>query len=144
MEILLFTKRFCFLLLLASTIMWSSFSHTYCPDGNLTVKREYLDSPLVLIGRVISEQETKATKNWLDGTTYAVEINEVLGGSQQRRIRLFSEDSTSRFPMEVGKQYLMFVYPQSGRFAIDNCGNSGILAERVLEVREIRSLRSIR
>jgi hypothetical protein len=59
-----------------------------------------------------------------------------------KTIRLFSENSSGRFQMQVGETYLLFAYDALGRTAIDNCGNSGLVHDRAYELGAVRSMNS--
>jgi hypothetical protein len=58
-----------------------------------------------------------------------------LKGERLSTVTLYSENSSGRFPMEVGVSYVIFAsegtfeFRASPEFAIDNCGNSGSLRE---------------
>ena len=80
-----------------------------------------------------SEEFTPESKKYLDGTTYSVQVEEVLRGSPGKTVKLFSENSSGRFPMEVGAAYLVFVHEELDRLAADYCGNSGKLPEKYLD-----------
>jgi hypothetical protein len=59
-----------------------------------------------------------------------------------RHIRLFSENSTGRFPMDVGTKYLLFVCRDRDRVSVDNCGNSEVYGASSPKLREVRRLKA--
>ena len=101
-----------------------------CPKGAPSVRDEYRASDAVVIGTVVSAVAEPASKEYLDETTYVVRIYEHIKGKLPAQIRLFSENSSGRRPMRVRTSYLLFVDDHLGRKAIDNCGHSGMLANR--------------
>jgi hypothetical protein len=111
-----------------------------CLNGHPTVATEYrLRS--VFIGTVLAERYEPPTKIFdQEGTTYAVRIDEPLRGRFAKTILLFSENSSGRFPMQVGTKYLLFVYRYRGRTSVDNCGNSEVFSTSSPTLREVRRL----
>ena len=96
---------------------------------------------MVFVGTVTGEQNVRESKNYLGGVTYTATVHEVLKGSVPKRMRLFSENSSGRFPMHVGSVYLLFVYRALGRAIVDSCGNSGLLSERTAVLESVRRLK---
>jgi len=64
------------------------------------------------------------------GAYYDVKVLRVFKGNPKPELRLFSENSTGRFPLDVGYEYLLFISedsfdpPIGAQLDIDNCGNS--------------------
>lgn len=120
------------LLLVAALPMAAS---AYCGKGHPDVAQELNDSRLVLVGSVSSATDWSHAGGFTDGTLYSVEVTESLKGEAPPTMTLYSENSSGRFPMEVGVSYLIFAYEgvfefrTSPEFAVDNCGNSGSLRE---------------
>lgn len=68
------------------------------------------------------------------GALYQVQIRQSLKGPTPARLVLFSENSSGRFPMVVGRDYLIFVRDQREPWlddrpalSVDPCGNSGLV-----------------
>jgi hypothetical protein len=119
----------------------------YC-DGHPTVEQEFKSSALVCVGKVTSAREVAVgSQSITGGTFYSVEVVEVLKGSATRSLQLYSENSSGRFPMHVGVQYVIFA--NSGTFegisgqqlAINNCGNSAPLPKGDETLETVRRLR---
>jgi hypothetical protein len=113
-----------------------------CLSGQPSVSEEFRSSDAVFVGYVISERAEPESKNYFDGDTYVVRIEEPLRGLLRGQIRLFSENSSGRFPMIVGAKYLLFVYRELGRTMVDACGNSGLVSERSEALSLVRRLKS--
>ena len=43
------------------------------------------------------------------GTSFDVEVLETFNGPAPKRVRLFSENSTARFYIEIGDEHLLFM-----------------------------------
>lgn len=108
-------------------ILWSSLASAACPNGYPTISEEYRSSVMVLIGKVVAHAATPAEGDFYDGDTYTVIPLRVLKGSPGSKVDLFSENSTGRFPMDMNREYLLFVYEEGGRLMVDNCGNSDLM-----------------
>jgi len=113
----------------------------WCGRGHPSVSVEFHTSVAVFMGQVVDSAADSASKDWLDGTTYTVQVDEQLRGSLPSMVKLFSENSSGRFPMQIGGKYLLFIYQLLGRFAVDNCGNSGLLSDRAAVMKTVRELR---
>jgi hypothetical protein len=123
--------------LLASTI-----ADAACLNGYPTVQKEYTLSKVVLIGRVLHDRKTAGEKDFfdLDGDTYTVVPMHVYKGGTKTDVDLFSENSSGRFPMQVGQEYLIFAYEDHGRLIVDNCGNSNLISRSKKAVTEVAKL----
>ncbi|MET0330192.1 MAG: hypothetical protein ABW154_02065, partial [Dyella sp.] len=81
---------------------------------------------------------------------YDVEVVETFKGKPPHRIKLLSENTSARFPMDKGKAYLLFVSQSSTvemagkeklpQNYVDNCGNSGAVKDIEKTVRMVRGL----
>jgi len=99
-----------------------------CLEGHPTIQEEFHHSAAVFIGRVVGSRHDTATREWLEGTTYMVDVERVFRGQVPPKVELFSENSSGRFPMDSDSVYLVFAYKNLGRLAVDNCGNSGFVS----------------
>ncbi len=125
----------------AAVIAWAGAAFAVCFFGHPSLEQEYQNSTMIFVGRVTSEEFTPESKNYLDGTTYSVQVEEVLRGSPGKTVKLFSENSSGRFPMEVGAAYLVFVHEELDRLAVDYCGNSGKLPEKAESLATLRKMK---
>jgi hypothetical protein len=113
-----------------------------CVVGNPTVPEEY-HLRRVFVGTVLSERYEPPTKYFdQEGTTYTVRVDEPIRGQLLRTIRIFSENTSARWPMQVGTKYLLFVYRDSGRAIVDYCGNSEVYSASSPKLREVRRLKA--
>ena len=126
-------------LILALSIVLPIERGSVCLQGHPSVATEYQQSYGVLIGHATAEHAVPAS-NYLDGTAYSVRVDEVLRGHLPDTLEVFSDNSSGRFPMEVGGKYLLFLYRALDRTMVDNCGNSGLLSERASVVATVRRL----
>lgn len=108
--------------------------------------QEYQRSELVFVGTVLSKEEIPEADNFIVGTRYLVQVKEILKGRPEQHISLYSENTTSRFPMEIGQDYLVFALLgvfeelQEKQLFIDSCGNSGILNKSGKAISIVRKL----
>jgi hypothetical protein len=131
-----------FLLILSvAGVEWSEIAFAACLNGHLSPEQEYQVSPTVFMGRVVSEEFTLESKNDLDGIEYAVQVEEVLRGAPTKTVKIFSENSSGRFPMRIGTTYLIFTYEDLNRVRVDNCGNSGEAIEKAEVLAMLRKLK---
>jgi len=96
----------------------------------------------VVIARVISEWEDAGVGQWIAGTFYRLEVKRSLRGSPKTHIDLFSENSSGRFPMEKGVQYLVFVSSCENRQYAYAKGNSIELSKAGMTLAKVKKLSS--
>jgi hypothetical protein len=118
------------LLVLAATAAFAE-----CQGNRLTVKEELHDSSSAIVGTVQSAQFIPESSEHVDGVRYLVRVDRLIHGkvANQNAVTIFSENSTEKFPMQIGKQYLLFIHTANGAAAVDNCGNSGLLQASAFE-----------
>ena len=82
------------------------------------------------------------------GANYRVTLRQTLKGDLPKSFNIFSENTSARTPLVVGHNYIVFLhrapnsdeYVRAGALTIDNCGNSGPLAQKHGIVAEVRQL----
>lgn len=139
----------------------------YCsPDLDYSVRGEFRRADIVAIVRAesviwLDEQRrpTKLRKPLAFGNTpggfdpyigayYAVRLIEAFKGNPPTRFRIFSENTTARTPLRMGKNLLLFIsrsrstdaYQRIGDLTVDNCGNSALASKAAREVRLVSRL----
>jgi hypothetical protein len=101
-----------------------------CLNGHPSVEQEYRQSSIVFVGRVTAARAIPETKSSYEGTRYSIRVGEIFRGRPRRTITVFSENSSGRFPMEIGVEYLLFLSLRAGGPPmVDSCGNSGSVSE---------------
>src|SRR5712691_657340 len=80
----------------------------FCLEPNPTVACEFLNGDAVFVGTVISARDVPPRGEELDGWLYDLTVQELFRGPRTRTIEVFTENSSGRFPLDVGKQYLLF------------------------------------
>ncbi len=128
------------MLLVLSILFVSANADAVCLKGNPSISQEYADSPIVFIGKVIAKKDVAESRDYYEGDEYTVQVQEIFKGTPTNPLLIFSENSSGRFPMEVGGTYLLFVYEELNRYQISNCGNSGLLSKKKDALNEIISL----
>ncbi len=112
-----------------------------CQGNRVTVSQELHDSGSTIVGTVEAAQPIPESSFHLDGVDYVVHVDRMIKGKLVSKdvVTLFSENSPSKFPMQVGKQYLLFVHLNYNTYEVDNCGNSGLLqASNITNVQQLK------
>lgn len=130
--------KFLLIIFVVTSPVWTHTASAVCLNGYPTVEQELRESVLVFVGRVASEESTPESKDFFEGTTYTVLVEEVLNGLPSKMVRLFSENSSGRFSMSVGSSYLIFAYEGLGRLMVNNCGNSGDSSKKAGVISNLR------
>jgi hypothetical protein len=157
------TPFVCFGLALA-TVAMSPDSHATCWESGAgptavyrtpSVAAEFKEAPTVITGRVLDERNisTPDDPEGYEWTIYTIKVLETFKGKLQETIRLSSENTSARFPMDTGKSYLLFV-SQSGMAEmagqeripeafVDNCGNSAPVQDAKHAIKVVRGLSKV-
>src|SRR5882762_9783515 len=101
-------------------------------------------------GQGCHQQANHGQDGFIQGTFYVVRIEELLKGNSLENVEIYDENSSGRFPMRVGRRYLLFAYEgafegvEGLRLAINNCGNSGTLRQVRKQLTIVRELKKAR
>jgi hypothetical protein len=100
-----------------------------CQSNRITISQELHDAGTTMVGTVEAAQPVPDSSFHLDGIDYVVHVDRVIKGRMitTDTVHIFSENSPTKFPMQTGKQYLLFVHRNYNDYEVDNCGNSGLL-----------------
>ena len=91
--------------------------------------------------RIIRARSIPETKSSYEGTRYSIRVGEIFRGRPRRTIAVFSENTSGRFPMEIGVEYLVFLSLRAGEPAmVDSCGNSGSVSDAVSALDTVKHL----
>lgn len=119
-------------------------SFGFCFQPNPTVTCEFLNSDAAFVGKVVSVHDVPPRDKEYDGWLYSLTVQELFRGPKTKTIKVFTENSSARFPLEVGKQYLLFAKRFNGRLGITSCGNSALLSAAQLALAELRRFKTPR
>ncbi len=128
--------------ILILTALLCSTAHAVCSEVRPSVKMEYGSSQAVIIATVTHQNPVPETRDGsvYEGTNYRLKVDRVFRGRFLSGPTIFSENSSGRFPMEVNRKYLLFIYQQGGRYSVDNCGNSGLLTSDLAVLQAVKKL----
>lgn len=129
-----------FLGIVAAQILFVKSAVAVCPEPHPRVCAEFFKSNAVFIGTVIAERTVPARADFYDGWVYRLRAKKIYRGPVRETIEVFTGNDNARFPLEVGKTYLLFAYMYDGRLTIDNCGNSEEFHQAGEAIRQIEDL----
>ncbi len=115
--------------ILASMLPGASFAT--CLDPQPSVAKEAHDSSMVVVGTATEEHlvpDPEDPAGYIF-TIYVVQVNEVLKGPAPKSLWLYSENTTARYPMDLGVPNLLFITKTSMDNFVDNCGHSAPMKE---------------
>lgn len=112
-----------------------------CLDGRRPgVRDEFKSSAAVVVGRVSGQRELQEDAADLNGVTailYRVEVRRRFKGAVARFIQLRSDNTSARFPMALGEDYLLFLNRDGRIYFVDSCGNSAPAKQAAPVIAEI-------
>lgn len=115
-----------------------------CLDGrHPTVNDEFGESAFVGVGVVTGHKEFSSPDDpeGVEKTLYDFKVSRRFKGGMRSAIRIQSDNTSSRFPMEVGKSYLVFLRTADKELFVDACGNSGELRLRTAAIAQLKKRR---
>ena len=136
----------CILLFVVTPAARSGGAHEpLCWDfdhpGHPSVRREFLTSDAVVVGRVESQASLLDREGWLSAVLSHVAVSQVFRGPPRSKMNIWSENDSGRFPLNTGVTYLFFAHwAGHGRFELDNCGNTGPLDSASAALAQVRAL----
>lgn len=100
-----------------------------CQADRISLNQELRGAGTTVVGTVEAAIPVPDSSFHLDGIDYIVHVDRVIKGRtiDSDVVHVFSENSPSKFPMQSGKQYLLFLHRNYNTYEVDNCGNSGLL-----------------
>lgn len=106
-----------------------------CQASRISINQELHDAGTTLVGTVDAAMPVPDSSFHMDGIDYVVHVDRVIKGRMVSNdvVHIFSENSPSKFPMQTGKQYLLFVHKNYNTYEVDNCGNSGLLQASAID-----------
>jgi len=127
--------------LTCSLLFFALPSFGVCLEPEQTVACEFLNSDAVFVGTVTSAQTVPPRSKSPDEWVYDLAVQELFRGPRRKTIEVITENNSGRFPLDVGKKYLLFAYKFEGPLEIDNCGKSALLPDAQEVLRELRKLK---
>jgi hypothetical protein len=111
-----------------------------CMDGHPSVTSELKDSTMVVVGTAAEAHNIPDPED-PEGyiyTIYVIKVSEVLKGPAPPSFWLYSENTTARYPMDLGKPHLLFVEQSPNLNYVSSCGNSGPMGESQRAYRAVK------
>ena len=127
--------RSCLVLVTVVGLPWPAVAA--CLLNDYSVPAEYERSAAVVTARVIAERPAAESAGYYEGVVYTVAVEKVYRGEIPGTVDIFTENSSGRFPMQTNGRYVLFIYRETGRLMVDNCGNSGPVGEKTEVVRAL-------
>lgn len=114
-----------------------------CSQPEPTVRCEFLNSAAVFIGTVVSTRNEPAGSGVddNDGWIYTLTVQRRFRGALSKTIEVYTENASARFPLDNGKQYLLFAFKFHGRLQIFGCGNSALLLDAKKSIQELERIK---
>lgn len=126
-------SKFLKMFFLGAVLLGAGQTFAMCLDNrHPSVQDEFATSFAVIEGRVLREKnltEDPSDPSGITATVYDVRVTRKLKGLVGRTIQVKSENTSSRFPMELGSSYVLFLIRDKNSNFVDGCGNSVRLSE---------------
>ncbi|MDB5932769.1 MAG: hypothetical protein JWQ01_113 [Massilia sp.] len=103
---------------------------TFMSGYKVPLDSEVGTAEAIVIGRVLSEQglkEDPADPNGYTAYNVTIRVLARLKGSLSNVIVIRNENTSSRYPMSVGEEHILFVSRDGRELWVDSCGNSAAM-----------------
>jgi hypothetical protein len=109
--------------------------------GDYSLSGEYHRSDAVLTGLVTDAHliEDKSDPVAFLGIVYSVRVDRSYRGGLRGVVRVYSENSSGRFPMELGRRYVLFLHKSGPNLAAYDYSNSGPVEDKAAVLRSLTS-----
>ncbi|MGA7439533.1 MAG: hypothetical protein WBW32_15545 [Luteibacter sp.] len=119
-------------LLIACCIFpFPSWVSAACYGGHPNVEAEQGTAKFVVLATVKKSRiiMSKEDPGFVDSTIYDVSVIKSYKGKPAKTLAITSVNTSTRFPMDTGETYLLFVRQYDGAYYVNSCGNSGTTSE---------------
>jgi hypothetical protein len=104
---------------------------------------EFFHSENVIVAKILSVRKIPDTPdpNNVEGWFYKIAVDKSYRGPKLAADEIYTGNDETKFTMEVGKSYLLFINKnQQARAAPDNCGNSSELSKADTSIKAIDAI----
>ena len=101
-------------------------------DSHPTLRNEKRATSAIIEGQAFHAQELKEDPKApavVTATLYDVHVIHTKQGRVASTIQVRSDNTASRFPMQIGRSYILFLKRAGDIYTVDACGHSGKIAE---------------
>jgi hypothetical protein len=118
-------------------------AYGFCFTPELKVSDEFYVSNLVLSGTVVGSRDIidPIDPGYTTGTFYWVRVDKYIRGKGPTVVRVYSENTTARFPMDMSQHYVLFLTKDTeNHWIVNNCGNSAGLSRDAPTMKSLQHL----
>lgn len=115
-----------------------------CQQPPPRVCTEFFKSDVVFTGKVIHVRDELLGGDTPAGWFYRMRVQQMFRGPAVKTLEVYTENASARYPLELGRSYLLFAWRDHGRLEITLCGNSSYLEKAGDAIRQIELIKSTR
>lgn len=136
-------------LIMMAILLFPVSLYAYCEGGkypNISVSDEIKQCEFIIVGTVTARNivvDPIKDPEGYEAEIFHVNVEEILHGHPRQGLikpylSVYNANGSSRFPMNVGERYLLFVYSGNHGFWINICGNSSTYENGRKRIDELR------
>lgn len=129
----------CLFFCCSATSFFATPASGFCFQPHPSVACDFLNSDVVFTGKVISVRPEEQG-SFPDGWYYRLSVLQLFRGANASVIGVYTGNDSGRYPLELGKRYLIFAYVYEKKLEIDNCGDSAPLSEAKEAIGQIEKI----
>ena len=129
-------------LLVILSFFFATGSSAVCLSDKPSVKSEYENNEAVFVGKVVDEAYLSDDQGFYTALLYSIKVQYTYKGKQSDILVAFNNMDSGRFPMDVGKEYLIFTDASYSPIIISSCGNSKEVSNAAEAIAEVNKLAS--
>lgn len=138
-------RGFAFPLVLLCAFFPSAL-HASCPVPDARPNGEFFKADLVFSGTVLSQKYVEKelpARGRMHGDSewfYRVNVSEVFKGPAAKVLTVLTFDRDTRYPLDTGRDYLLFAYRYGDLLVIDSCGSNAPLQKSGKAIASIKGI----
>ncbi|SHH44794.1 hypothetical protein SAMN05216361_0146 [Marisediminitalea aggregata] len=129
-------------LLVILSFFYTTCSSAVCLSDRPNVKNEYENNESVFVGKVVDEAYLSDDQGFYTALLYSIKVQYIYKGKLSGILVAFNNMDSGRFPMDVGKEYLIFTNASYSPIIISSCGNSKEVSNATETIEEVKKLAS--
>jgi len=104
-----------------------------------SVAADFADTEAVFVGKAVAAQDAPVLCGD-GGWTYLLDVKRVFRGNLGKTIEVSTENNSGRYPLEVGKEYLLFAKRACGALMIYGCEYSAPVEEAAPTILQLEQI----
>ncbi|RYY03775.1 MAG: hypothetical protein EOO53_07730 [Gammaproteobacteria bacterium] len=141
--------KFFLIIVCSFSLVTQTYAHCEGDEHpNISVSQELKESTFVVAGEVVSRKilvDPLIDPTGYEAEIFQIKVHKIIAGKPKTYVKkeyltIYNYNASSRFPMEKGNVYLLFVSEGADGYWINSCGNSAEIKNSQETLKQITKL----